>query len=156
MRRKRTSVRSRVLIMVGAVVAMLLALASTASADPSAQSPVANRGTSVARADGDVRPLEAGCPRGPDVYDIGIGDTGTAVREVQCLLNITLSWSAYPHVIAEDGNYGPITAGAVRVFQTCANNRGAGISVDGRVGPQTLPHLRWWGQHSRDTGELMC
>jgi peptidoglycan hydrolase-like protein with peptidoglycan-binding domain len=104
----------------------------------------------------DAQTFEADCPRGPNTYDIGPGDSGIAVLEVQCLLNWTLSWGVYPHEIVEDGNYGPITTGAVRVFQTCANHRGAGIAVDGRVGRQTLPHLRWWGQHSYDTGELMC
>jgi peptidoglycan hydrolase-like protein with peptidoglycan-binding domain len=109
-----------------------------------------------ARPNQNLRAFEADCPRGPNTYDIGPGDTGTAVVEVQCLLNWTLSWNAYPHVIVEDGQYGPITTGAVKVFQTCANNKGAGIAVDGRVGRQTLPHLRWWGQHSYTTGELMC
>jgi zinc D-Ala-D-Ala carboxypeptidase len=99
---------------------------------------------------------EAGCPRGPSTYDIGYGDSGVAVSEVQCLLNHTVSWNAYPHSVPQTGYYNANTAAAVRVFQVCANNRGAGIGVDGRVGRQTLPHLRWWGQHTVDTGEVMC
>lgn len=162
MRLQRNPFRSYVMIMIGAVVATLLALTSPASAHPMAHSPVAHGGVPSSQDSPGVRPdqnpraLEANCPRGPNTYDIGPGDTGTAVREVQCLLNWTLSWSAYPYVIEVDGRYGPITTGAVKVFQTCANNKGAGISVDGRVGRQTLPHLRWWGQHSYRTGERIC
>jgi peptidoglycan hydrolase-like protein with peptidoglycan-binding domain len=131
------------MITVGAVILTLLALASPASALAS-------------RPNWGAQTFEAGCPRGPDTYDIGPGDSGIAVREVQCLLNFTLSLDAYPPEIVEDGKYGSVTTAAVRVFQTCANNRGAGIAVDGRVGRQTLPHLRWWGQHSHDTFEYMC
>jgi peptidoglycan hydrolase-like protein with peptidoglycan-binding domain len=150
------------MIIVSAVILTLLALASPASAHPTAHSPAATGGVASSQDPSEARPnrnprtFEAGCPRGLNTYDIGPGDSGTAVLEVQCLLNWTLSWNVYPHVIVEDGHYGPITTGAVTVFQTCANNRGAGIDVDGRVGRQTLPHLRWWGQHSHDTGELMC
>ncbi|MFJ8579604.1 peptidoglycan-binding protein [Micromonospora sp. NPDC093277] len=140
-----------------------LALAAPAQAGGTSNSAVANNGDAAtsqdrsgSRMDRGMQALEAGCPKGPATYDIGPGDTGTAVREVQCLLNWTLSWYVYPYDIAIDGNYGPVTTGAVKVFQTCANNRGAGISVDGRVGRQTLPHLRWWGQYSYDTGVLMC
>ena len=136
---------------------MLAVAAATALLIVSGAAP-ASAATSTGHTDSTagVRIQEAGCLRGPVSYDIGPGSTGTAVQEVQCLLNRTLSWNVYPYVISVDGNYGPITTGAVRVFQTCANNRGAGIAVDGRVGPQTLPHLRWWGQYSYDTGVLMC
>ncbi|MEV6446395.1 peptidoglycan-binding domain-containing protein [Amycolatopsis sp. NPDC051716] len=114
-----------------------------------------NQASSALESGRDAGFREAGCPRGPSTYDIGIGATGTAVREVQCLLNATLSYSAYPY-IPVNGSYDSFTAGGVQVFQTCANYRHAGIGVDGRVGPQTLPHLRWWGQHTHDTGEVMC
>ncbi|WP_433364634.1 peptidoglycan-binding domain-containing protein [Actinoplanes sp. CA-142083] len=98
----------------------------------------------------------AGCPVGPKTYDIGFGDSGTAVSEVQCLLNKTVSWNAYPHSQPQTGYYSAATVAVVRVFQTCANNLGAGIAVDGRVGRQTLPHLRWWGQHTVETGQVIC
>ncbi|WP_244210887.1 peptidoglycan-binding domain-containing protein [Amycolatopsis kentuckyensis] len=114
-----------------------------------------NQSSSALKSDRGAGLREAGCPRGPATYDIGIGATGTAVREVQCLLNATLSYSAYPY-IPVNGVYDSLTAGGVQVFQTCANYRNAGIRVDGRVGPQTLPHLRWWGQHTYTTGEVMC
>ena len=103
----------------------------------------------------EVSPFEADCPRGPDSYDIGPGATGTAVKEVQCLLNWALSASAYPY-IQVDGRYGPITTEGVKVFQRCANNLGAGLQVDGRVGPKTLPHLRWWGQQGYENGYRIC
>lgn len=143
--------------MVGAVVVMLLAWTSPASAHPASHSAVASsQAPSDSRPTPGARPFEADCPRGPQNYDIGPGDTGTAVREVQCLLNWALTWDAYPHVIEVDGEYGTITTGAVRVFQQCVNNRGTPIGVDGRVGRQTLPHLRWWGHHSWQTGERIC
>ena len=54
------------------------------------------------------------------------------------------------------GVFGPITEGGVKVFQRCANALGAGLVVDGRVGPRTLPHLRWWGQRAYETGDFIC
>jgi zinc D-Ala-D-Ala carboxypeptidase len=95
---------------------------------------------------GGVQLFEANCVRGAQVFDVGTGDSGTNVREVQCLLNWTLSWNAYPVSIPQTGYYDGVTAGATRTFQTCANNLGAGLRVDGRVGPRTLPHLRWWAE----------
>lgn len=99
----------------------------------------------------------ADCPRGSNSYDIGPGATGKNVTEVQCLLNRTLSWQAFPFEIKIDGKYGSVTTAAVWEFQECVNQRGTSIGVDGRVGPQTLPHLRWWGNvHTPSTGEAIC
>ncbi len=75
--------------------------------------------------------------------DIGRGDSGNYVREVQCLLNWAIRPSTY-HDIAVDGSFGPDTEGKVRKFQQCANAYGAGLAVDGRVGPKTAPHLESW------------
>lgn len=102
-----------------------------------------------------ISPFEADCPRGPESYDIGPGATGTAVKEVQCLLNWALSDNAYPY-IEVDGVYGRVTTEGVKVFQRCANNLGAGLKVDGRVGPKTLPHLRWWGQQGYQYDNRIC
>lgn len=80
--------------------------------------------------------------------DVGYGDRGDYVREVQCLLN----WAINPGThgrIAVDGHFGPATRDKVIRFQQCANARGANIAVDGRVGRQTAPHLEWWAQHSQ-------
>ncbi|WP_033342755.1 peptidoglycan-binding domain-containing protein [Catenuloplanes japonicus] len=136
------------------LVAALIALAMLAVAMPGQAS--AAPSNTASRADSGIGVMEANCERGPDVYDIGPGNTGVRVREVQCLLNWTLSWGAYPHVIEVDGDYGPITTGAVKKFQSCANSRGYSLAVDGRVGPQTLPVLRAWGQYGYDTGNVIC
>ncbi|WP_211277967.1 peptidoglycan-binding domain-containing protein [Couchioplanes caeruleus] len=79
--------------------------------------------------------------------DVGRGDTGNYVREVQCLLNWAINPSTFA-LIAVDGSFGPQTEAKVKKFQTCANALGAGLSVDGRVGPRTAPHLEWWAAHS--------
>ncbi|HEX6352910.1 peptidoglycan-binding domain-containing protein [Actinophytocola sp.] len=79
--------------------------------------------------------------------DIGRGDTGNYVREVQCLLNWAVHPSTY-HNISVDGEFGPDTEGKVRKFQECANTHGAGLRVDGRVGPRTAPHLESWAASS--------
>jgi zinc D-Ala-D-Ala carboxypeptidase len=79
--------------------------------------------------------------------DVGMGSSGAYVREVQCLLN----WAVHPgtyHYIDEDGQFGPDTRGKVIKFQQCANALGAGLRVDGRVGPRTAPHLEWWAASS--------
>lgn len=75
--------------------------------------------------------------------DVGRGDSGNYVREVQCLLNWAVSPSTY-HLIAEDGSFGSDTEGKVVKFQRCANARGANLSVDGRVGSHTAPYLEQW------------
>jgi zinc D-Ala-D-Ala carboxypeptidase len=83
--------------------------------------------------------------------DIGRGSTGNYVREVQCLLNWAINPATFPP-IPVDGNFGPRTESKVRKFQECANARGAGLAVDGRVGPKTAPHLEWWAAYT----EYIC
>jgi peptidoglycan hydrolase-like protein with peptidoglycan-binding domain len=150
---------SRMSIILSAVIVAVLAWAAPTSADPIAGNPVAggDQTSSVSRPGAGARPVLADCPRVSDSYDIGPGATGGNVREVQCLLNRTLSWQAFPFTIEIDGEYGPITTAAVWEFQECVNHRGTPIGVDGRVGRQTLPHLRWWGNiHTPSTGERIC
>lgn len=83
--------------------------------------------------------------------DVGRGDSGDYVREVQCLLN----WAIHPSTfgaISVDGRFGAQTEAKVKKFQTCANALGAGLVVDGRVGSRTAPHLEWWAGHT----EYIC
>lgn len=61
---------------------------------------------------------------------LGQGALGPHVRVIQGLCN------ASGYVLAVDGDFGPLTAGAVKAIQTRA-----GIGVDGIVGPQTYPVL---------------
>jgi zinc D-Ala-D-Ala carboxypeptidase len=75
--------------------------------------------------------------------DIGRGDTGNYVREVQCLLNWAVNPGTY-HLISVDGEFGPDTEGKVKQFQRCAG----GLAVDGRVGSQTAPKLEFWAASS--------
>ena len=75
--------------------------------------------------------------------DVGRGDTGNYVREVQCLLNWAVNPLTY-HLIAVDGRFGSDTEGKVILFQQCANAYGAGLDVDGRVGKHTAPVLEDW------------
>ncbi|WP_439658593.1 peptidoglycan-binding domain-containing protein [Lentzea sp. HUAS TT2] len=79
--------------------------------------------------------------------DVGLGDTGDYVREVQCLLNWAINPSTHAR-IAVDGRFGTATESKVKTFQRCANALGAGLVVDGRVGSRTAPHLEWWAGHS--------
>jgi peptidoglycan hydrolase-like protein with peptidoglycan-binding domain len=64
-----------------------------------------------------------------------------AGREAQCLL---AKWGRYsPGTI--DGIFGPHSQAAAKAFQTDMNVRfGAGLAVDGLVGPHTWPWLRWY------------
>lgn len=55
------------------------------------------------------------------------GDLGPRVREVQCLLGITV-----------DGEFGPITESTVERFQSWYG----GLTVDGKVGVHTWAALR--------------
>ena len=149
--------KSRIAVIFGMFIVVLLAWATPAAAGPASGGPGAERASSVSRPGPDARPALDDCPRVANSYDIGPGDTGGNVREVQCLLNRTLSWEAFPFEIKIDGKYGSITTAAVWEFQECVNARGTPIGVDGRVGPQTLPHLRWWGNiHTPSTGEPIC
>ncbi len=52
-------------------------------------------------------PAESACPYSSTHPPLGYGDTGSAVRHAQCLLNI------YGYRIAEDGMYGSATLNAV-------------------------------------------
>lgn len=79
--------------------------------------------------------------------DVGRGSTGEYVREVQCLLNWAIAPSTFG-LIAEDADFGGNTQRKVIKFQQCANARGAGLAVDGRVGPRTAPYLEAWAESS--------
>ena len=83
--------------------------------------------------------------------DVGRGDTGPYVREVQCLLNWAINPATFP-LISENSDFGSRTEAKVKKFQTCANALGAGLVVDGRVGSRTAPHLEWWAAHT----EYIC
>lgn len=61
------------------------------------------------------------------------GSKGAAVKEVQRLLNAA---GAFPS-LDEDGDFGGSTETASRAFQ-----KGIGLVVDGKVGPQTLTALK--------------
>ncbi|MDP9793542.1 peptidoglycan hydrolase-like protein with peptidoglycan-binding domain [Catenuloplanes nepalensis] len=100
--------------------------------------------------------LEANCERGPDVYDIGWNDRGKPVREVQCLLNWTLSDRVLSPRLVVDGHYGSLTTAAVKKFQECSHIWGYTLAVDGRVGRQTLPVLREWAQYGYNGGYAIC
>ncbi len=62
------------------------------------------------------------------------GDCGDSVCQLQALLNRALG----AHSLVEDGYFGDRTDALVRAFQ-----RGAGLVVDGEVGPETLAALRY-------------
>ncbi|WP_150249201.1 peptidoglycan-binding domain-containing protein [Nocardiopsis deserti] len=66
--------------------------------------------------------------------DLGVvrqGDGGTRVKAVQEALI-----SGHGHDLVLDGVFGPATLAAVRAFQ-----KGAGIAIDGEVGPITFEEL---------------
>ncbi len=103
--------------------------------------------TTAAPAQGNAAPTNIG-PAGPcDYYngiaDVGRGSMGPFVLEVQCLLNRAIAPSTH-EPISEDSDFGSRTEAKVLRFQECANARGAGLKVDGRVGSKTFPHLQWW------------
>jgi len=79
--------------------------------------------------------------------DVGYGSTGNYVREVQCLLNWAISPSTFERLVV-DGEFGSKTRSKVIKFQQCANAKGAGLAVDGRVGPKTAPYLEYWAASS--------
>lgn len=62
------------------------------------------------------------------------GDTGNAVKEVQCIL-VARGFSVGSGGV--DGQFGPDTQAGVEAFQTARH-----ITVDGQVGPQTWAALR--------------
>lgn len=64
-----------------------------------------------------------------------LGSTGPAVVTLQTRLKN--AYAAYAGHLTPDGDFGPLTDGAVREFQ-----RRAGIQVDGVVGPLTASALR--------------
>jgi peptidoglycan hydrolase-like protein with peptidoglycan-binding domain len=73
------------------------------------------------------------------------GSTGENVRSIQYLLNAhraaagtasSAGSAAAPEALVVDGIFGPLTAAAVRSFQTAH-----GLQVDGKVGNQTWPVL---------------
>lgn len=61
---------------------------------------------------------------------VGQGADGADAATVQFLLR------QHGHDIPADGDFGPVTASAVAQFQSAR-----GLAADGRVGPQTWPHL---------------
>ncbi|MEU9046281.1 MULTISPECIES: peptidoglycan-binding domain-containing protein [unclassified Kitasatospora] len=63
------------------------------------------------------------------------GNTGDAVKQLQCELN-HVSYSSGSAWLDEDGAWGNATDAAVWRFQRCA-----GIGQDGIVGPQTWDRL---------------
>ncbi|WP_143576599.1 peptidoglycan-binding domain-containing protein, partial [Streptomyces acidiscabies] len=67
-------------------------------------------------------------------FTIKRGDGGSQVRELQCLLR---NLHKIPEVGKADGDFGPLTHGAVVTFQ-----KRAGLDADGVVGPRTWSALR--------------
>ncbi|MGP2436106.1 protein kinase domain-containing protein [Streptomyces sp. JW3] len=67
-------------------------------------------------------------------FTVQRGDGGSQVRELQCLLR---HLHGITEVGAVDGDFGPLTHGAVVAFQ-----KGAGLAADGVVGPRTWQALR--------------
>jgi peptidoglycan hydrolase-like protein with peptidoglycan-binding domain len=76
------------------------------------------------------------------------GNTGNAVREIQCLLVYVYGYdlgATGPDGDGVDGDFGSKTLAAVRAFQTWERGRSActiKLSVDGQVGPHTWSALR--------------
>lgn len=76
-------------------------------------------------------------PGGDDYLDLG--DTGPKVLDLQRGLNLVFpKYATTP--VAEDGDFGPLTAAAVKEFQ-----ERAGLDVDGIVGPLTRAELKKYG-----------
>ncbi len=68
---------------------------------------------------------------------IRLGSTGTAVREVQGLLNSKFGTRR----LKADGNFGPLTEAVVKEFQTKAK-----LKADGIIGPRTQTALHSHGE----------
>jgi zinc D-Ala-D-Ala carboxypeptidase len=71
--------------------------------------------------------------------ELSRGDSGTAVRQLQCELN----WAMTGANLDIDGDFGTLTYNAVRRFQGCAS-----ISVDGIAGPNTWSRANTWAASS--------
>ncbi|MCZ4637447.1 peptidoglycan-binding domain-containing protein, partial [Streptomyces rubrogriseus] len=97
-----------------------------AAAPPTCEKP-------VVYADTDGRGYQAG-HSGTWDFTIARGDGGSQVRELQCLLRYLHGITAVGEV---DGDFGPMTQGAVVTFQ-----ERAGLDADGIVGPATWRALR--------------
>lgn len=71
----------------------------------------------------------------------------SAGAEAQCLLKREASRFNDPRLDPGtiDGVFGSHSQAAARELQTMANNEGGVVAVDGTVGPQTWPWLRWFG-----------
>ncbi|MEU0303310.1 protein kinase [Streptomyces sp. NPDC006175] len=127
--------RWRRLHVAAALVAVLLGGAAYTflpeTAEPSAAPPTCER--PVVYEDAHGRGFMAG-HSGTWDFTIKRGDGGSQVREAQCLLR-------HLHGITEvgevDGDFGPMTHGAVVTFQ-----ERAGLDADGSVGPETWRALR--------------
>jgi peptidoglycan hydrolase-like protein with peptidoglycan-binding domain len=86
-------------------------------------------------ADGIVGPLTWGAlPADPNTPQLSQGSTGTVVASLQQGLTVYSSEDSSVNPGAIDGDFGPMTAAAVRAYQA-----DRGIAVDGIVGDQT-----WW------------
>ncbi|MGW2255171.1 peptidoglycan-binding domain-containing protein [Kitasatospora sp. NPDC001660] len=66
------------------------------------------------------------------------GDTGTAVKQLQCELNYSLNPNLFTPLVV-DGIFGQATSDAVYNFQGCV-----GITQDRLVGSQTWSKLDYW------------
>ncbi|WP_030245588.1 peptidoglycan-binding domain-containing protein [Streptomyces sp. NRRL S-350] len=66
------------------------------------------------------------------------GNTGDAVKQLQCELN-HVTYSSWNSSLDEDGVWGSATDSAVWRFQRCT-----GLSQDGVVGPMTWDKVNGW------------
>jgi hypothetical protein len=85
--------------------------------------------------------LGAGAPApAPAEGMLRLGSKGAEVRELQTLL------VRAGHAVAVDGDYGPATRDAVKMFQV-----GHGLAADGVAGPATRAALDRWRQGAAET-----
>ena len=83
----------------------------------------------------------------PDrLHTLKVGDKGALVRELQERINST---ALFPEIIA-DGNFGPKTEALVKAFQ-----RQRGLTIDGKVGPQTWRQLNEVVAENRKAGGIL-
>ncbi|MEU9272922.1 peptidoglycan-binding protein [Streptomyces sp. NPDC048251] len=139
--------RSLRVALVAGAVALVLALSSAAllvmrldgdNSEPAAAPPAVSTAPAPSSAPAYTCRVErtdglwyAGISRTRDT-ELGYGAAGPEVAEAQCLLRRA---GISPGGI--DGMFGPLTQRAVKAFQT-----GAGLAVDGTVGPDTWKALR--------------